>query len=50
MIALPLTLSSIPTPTAFVAVQAGEAWRFQVWHRDGGGSNFTDAVEVVFQP
>ena len=31
------------------AVMAGETWYFQVWHRDGMDSNFTDAVGITFQ-
>ncbi|MEO1696472.1 MAG: hypothetical protein AAFU73_04195 [Planctomycetota bacterium] len=44
-------LSSIPTPTTFVAAQPGETWHFQFWHRDvvGGAqtSNYSDAVSVT---
>ena len=44
-----LDLTSVPTPTAFVAVQPGETWNFQAWYRDGASNNFTDAVSVTFQ-
>ncbi len=45
-----LDLTSVPTPTAFVAVQPGDTWNFQAWYRDAGGTNnFTDAVAVTFQ-
>jgi len=30
------------------AILAGETWHFQAWFRDGGSSNFTDAVTVTF--
>ncbi|MDG1983907.1 MAG: hypothetical protein P8M11_05020, partial [Planctomycetota bacterium] len=44
-------LLTMPQPTGAVAVQAGETWRFQLWHRDVPplNSNFTDAVSVTFQ-
>lgn len=35
-----------------VAVNAGEAWNFQLWYRDNnpvGSSNFSPGLEVVFQ-
>lgn len=46
-------LNALPQPNGPVAVQAGETWSFQCWHRDaapGGGStsNFSDAVSVTF--
>lgn len=28
---------------------AGTTWWFQLWHRDGGTSNFTDSLGVTFQ-
>ena len=50
--AVPVNLSAFPTPTGSVAVQPGETWHFQAWHRDSSGgsptSNFTDAVSVEF--
>lgn len=30
------------------AIAPGETWRFQAWYRDGGSSNFSDAVAVTF--
>ena len=49
---LPIDLTAIPTPTGATAIQAGETWHFQAWHRDSFGgtttSNFTDAVSVTF--
>ena len=30
-------------------VMAGETWNFTNWYRDGGTSNFTDAVSIIFQ-
>jgi len=48
-----LDLTQLPTPTAFVAVQAGETWNFQAWYRDVASgqpsSNFTDGLSVAFQ-
>ncbi|MCP5020664.1 MAG: hypothetical protein GY930_02710 [bacterium] len=41
-------LLGFPTPTGPVAVQAGQTWHFQFWHRDSGASNFTDGVNVGF--
>lgn len=48
---LTVDLTSVPTPSAFVSVAAGETWRFQCWHRDATplGSNFSDGVRVTFQ-
>ncbi|MEM6671758.1 MAG: hypothetical protein AAF726_02880 [Planctomycetota bacterium] len=49
---LELDLATIPQPTGFVSVQAGETWNFQAWYRDanpGSTSNFTDALAVTFQ-
>lgn len=48
-----LDLRSFPQPMQPVAVQPGETWYFQAWHRDqfGGGAptfNFTNAVGVTF--
>ena len=50
---LVLDLNSIATPTGTVAVQPGETWHFQAWHRDSTESgaptsNFTDASRVRF--
>ena len=47
-------LNAVPaaTPTGVVAVQPGETWNFQAWHRDvnpAATSNFTDAVSVTFE-
>ncbi|MEL6431878.1 MAG: hypothetical protein AAFR54_22110, partial [Planctomycetota bacterium] len=47
-----LDLTFTPTPTSFVSILAGETWVFQAWHRDANPvqtSNFTDAVEIVFE-
>ncbi|MEZ5974210.1 MAG: PQQ-dependent sugar dehydrogenase [Planctomycetota bacterium] len=45
-----LDLTNFPAnPT--VAVQGGETWYFQCWHRENnGGSNFTTGLEVLFCP
>jgi len=49
-------LNAVPasTLTGFTAVQPGETWNFQCWHRDVDAngaptSNFTDAVAITFQ-
>ncbi len=51
---LGIDLQALPTPNQPVAAQAGETWRFQAWYRDRvsgqQGSNFSDAVAVVFRP
>ena len=39
-------LNSVPN---FGAIMTGDTFNFQVWHQDGGGSNFTDAISVTFQ-
>jgi len=49
---LSIDLSSLPTPMGEAAVQPGETWTFQAWHRDAvmGAvvSNFTTAIEITF--
>lgn len=34
------------TPSS--SVMSGETWYFQVWHRDGSNSNYTNSVSVEF--
>jgi hypothetical protein len=46
---LAVDLDAIPTPQGPVAVQPGDTWYFQSWFRDGGSSNFTDAIAVTFE-
>ena len=41
-------LTQTPQPTGLVAIAAGETWRFQAWHRDGGTSNLTVGLEIPF--
>jgi hypothetical protein len=47
-----ISLDSIAQPTGPVAVQSGDSWHFQFWHRDSAlgfaTSNFTDAVRIFF--
>ena len=46
-----INLASLPTNPA-QAVLPGQTWHFQAWYRDsnpGPTSNFTDAVQVLFQ-
>jgi hypothetical protein len=49
---LVLDLTTMAHPANPVAVQPGDTWNFQAWHRDANPtttSNFTDAVSVTFQ-
>ena len=50
-ISLTIDLTSIPSGTGTIAVAAGDTRFFQAWHRDGvgGGSNFTNGLEITFQ-
>ena len=52
LISLRVPLTMIPQGSAFTAVQAGETWRFQGWHRDVVGgtatSNFSSGLAVTF--
>lgn len=44
-------LNALPRPMGqppIIAVQPGETWNFQCWHRDGSSSNFTDGLTVTF--
>lgn len=54
MFELALDLNQTPTGMGNMMVLAGQTWNFQTWHRDfitgqGPTSNFTDAVEILFQ-
>ncbi len=50
---LPIDLTAMPQPAGALAVQPGETWHFQAWHRDLVGGiptwNFTDGVSVMFR-
>ena len=48
---LTIDLASIPSGGGTIAVAAGDTRFFQAWHRDGvgGGSNFTNGLEITFQ-
>ncbi len=52
-ISLALNLTQQPTPTGFIAVQAGDTWNFTAWYRDAVGgaatSNFANGLSVAFQ-
>lgn len=52
-IMLALDLTAIPSPTGFVAAQAGETWSFQAWYRDssptGVTSDFSNGHKIAFQ-
>jgi len=39
-------LTDLPGNTTF---NPGETWNWQLWYRDGGTSNTTDAIEITFQ-
>ncbi|MEZ6015916.1 MAG: hypothetical protein R3F49_12430 [Planctomycetota bacterium] len=45
--------ASMPSPMGSVAIQPGETWSFQAWHRDttmsGPTSNFTQGLAIQFQ-
>lgn len=46
-----LDITAMPALFGTVAIQPGETWNFQAWHRDMNPmptSNFTDAVSVTF--
>ena len=49
---LVLDLTTVPQGAGFVAVQPGESWNFQAWHRDLVAgvptSNFTDGLAIDF--
>ena len=45
----------LPDPTnpsqpcaSFVGIFIGETWTFQLWHRDGGTTNLTNGVAILF--
>ncbi|MCP3914209.1 MAG: hypothetical protein GY711_01500 [bacterium] len=48
---LSVTVDTRNIPTSpIVPIVAGDTWNFQFWYRDAGGtSNFSDAVEILFQ-
>ena len=51
LFAIDVDLGSIPNGPTTAAVQPGETWYFQAWHREPGGlaSNFTEGRAVTFQ-
>ena len=50
---LPVSVSSMPTPSGVVVASPGETWNFQAWHRDvvGGSvtSNFSSGLSITFR-
>ncbi|MCP3915724.1 MAG: hypothetical protein GY711_09225 [bacterium] len=44
---LQVDLTALPL-SPMHAVVPGETWNFQLWHRDLGSSNFTDAISILF--
>lgn len=49
---LQVDLTMVPQPNGPVAVNAGDTWYFQLWHRDAvngaSTSNFSNGLEVLF--
>lgn len=45
-----MNLDNTPDPGNPYTITAGSVWNFQFWYRDGTGYNFTDGLEVTFQP
>ena len=51
-VSLSIDLTNVPLGASFLAVQPGDTWNFTLWYRDNNPSptsNFTDALEIVFQ-
>ena len=49
-ISLMIDPEALRHPGGSVAAMAGQTWNFQAWHRENGGSsNFTNAISVVFE-
>ena len=44
-----IDLTAIPLPNSTTAVMAGDTRYWQLWYRDNGTSNFSDAVQIDFQ-
>ncbi len=49
VIVLPINLTQTPQGTGFVSVLAGQTRSWQVYHRDGISSNYTQGLSVTFQ-
>lgn len=49
---LTVDVDALPQPSALVAAQPGETWRFQIWHRDvtPAGSNLSTGLAITFEP
>ena len=49
-ISLNIDPTALRGPGGDVAAMAGQTWNFQAWHReDGGSSNFTNAISLLFE-
>lgn len=48
-VSLAIDLASVPLPVGTVGVMPGETRYWQYWYRDGASSNFSDAIELVFE-
>ena len=44
----PSTLVTDGSFSNIPAANPGETWAFQLWHRDGASSNFTNGVAIQF--
>jgi hypothetical protein len=40
---------ALPQPMGSVPVLPGQSWYFQLWHRDGASSNFSNSIRIDFQ-
>ncbi|MEZ6015492.1 MAG: hypothetical protein R3F49_10285 [Planctomycetota bacterium] len=52
LLSVHVDLTSLPQPNGSVAVQAGETWNFQCWHRDANPSatsNFSAGYSITFE-
>lgn len=46
---LSVDVTALPAGPGTVGAMAGQDWFFQLWFRDGAGSNFSDAARVTFR-
>lgn len=45
---LQLDLTDLPFPGGGHTISPGETWNWTAWFRDGGTSNFTDGISILF--
>ena len=48
-VSLTVDLTQTPHPTTVQNVTAGDTRYWQYWFRDGGTSNFSDAIGIAFE-